>query len=698
MKNELSYRSETYILKLKNLMWRFMSWLFRIEISGIENIPQTKCLLIANHNSGAILESHSLLFALTKGKLKIYGLNHQALFKIPLISSHFRKIGAVTASREVAKEVLNQGHQLLIFPGGNHQAFRPLSMRNKNSFPWAKGWADIALETSSPVVPIKFIGSHNANPIFISSSLLSKVLVIPWLLKIRWFPVSLAQIVLSGLTLLLCLSLELSLILNFALTYLAFCFTPLVPSWPARIHIKIYPAIDPSKSKEDLCQQVNAIMDADDTPKGDRQKYPLNGVERFMLLHESSYVKYNSQFIFDFTGDLNIDKFLSTTDTWIDRLPHLRSVIVKGFWRSQRYIYKDKWFEASDIVSFSKSDSLSTINAFCSKGFALHQEAPVRFLIISNKENKEHKIIFSCHHSLADGAAQAFLFEEWSLIYNGEPTSNKFLRIEKFRYKSIHKQLGLFPSLKLLFKNLNFTPPRSVVNVATLVEPSDSPSRTVSAFTLKLPTKVTLRKNFYELVLNALNETLKFNNDYEKPILVIAPIGLRWLLKVKSSLQNILVSYIIFLPRKAFSDGSLKTRIETKFKTDPIIGNIKFLFGTLPLCALSPEKKLKKQFKNLDNNKAAITSSILLVSAPIPRGFTTPNDWHSLYISARGTLLRSPSLGVVYTGKPGFETVTIEFIPGLISNKSIETFISEITSRIEEKSSGASSSTYLEYS
>lgn len=256
-KSHLQNRSEKYILRLRKIFWGFLKWILRIEISGLENIPADRCMLVANHNSGALLESHSLLFALAGTGRTVYGLNHPALFKIPFVSSHFKKIGAVTANREASYEVLNRGHSLLIFPGGNRQAFRPWSLRHENAFPWAHGWADIAVSAKVPVVPIKFIGSHNSNPILFSSSWLSKALILPWILGVKWFPFSMGQVAWTLMVVLACLASDLSLAVTFVSAYWTFCLTPLIPVLPARVQIKIYPRIDASKvSKDDLEDQM----------------------------------------------------------------------------------------------------------------------------------------------------------------------------------------------------------------------------------------------------------------------------------------------------------------------------------------------------------------------------------------------------------------------------------------------------------
>jgi len=179
MEKETAARSLKWIASLEKWLWPVLKTVFRIEVSGEHHLRPGPALIIANHNSGALVESHSLLFLCFQKGLAVFGLNHKALFKIPLVSRYFRKIGAVTASREAAAQVLRENASLLIFPGGSRQALRPLSQAHINSFEWAKGWAELAVTHQAPVVPVKFTGTHGINPILFSSHGLSASVISP---------------------------------------------------------------------------------------------------------------------------------------------------------------------------------------------------------------------------------------------------------------------------------------------------------------------------------------------------------------------------------------------------------------------------------------------------------------------------------------------------------------------------------------
>ncbi|MGZ3809785.1 MAG: 1-acyl-sn-glycerol-3-phosphate acyltransferase [Bacteriovorax sp.] len=264
MNKDYEKRSQTFINSLRRTIWPVLKTIFRIKIEGLENVPSKGPLLfIANHNVGALIESHSSLFVLQERipGSTLYGFTHPSLFKLAGISHYFQKIGAVPSTYDVASEVLSKGDSLMIFPGGNRQALRSVWHYRKNQFEWSHGWAKIACQHRVPVVPITFKGSHFVNPIIISGGWISKVLVLPWLLGVKWSPVSLGQVLLSVLTFFL-LKNHVPLALNVLATYLVFVFTPLVLLVPFPVTMKIHPPLMPSdfSDQKKLEEEMGKIM------------------------------------------------------------------------------------------------------------------------------------------------------------------------------------------------------------------------------------------------------------------------------------------------------------------------------------------------------------------------------------------------------------------------------------------------------
>lgn len=259
-------RSPTLINALRRILWPLIRFVFRLKVEGQENVPSKGPLLfIANHNVGALIESHSSLFVLQKiipGSI-IYGFTHPSIFKVAGVKQYFEKIGAVPATYEVAEDVFKKGDSLMIFPGGNRQALRSIWDYKKTSFEDSHGWAKIARTYNVPVIPITFKGSHFVNPILLSGEWISKLLILPWFLGLKWQSISLGQILLAVITFLL-LKNHTPLVLNAVVTYLVFIFTPLALLIPFPVRMRIHPPLDPASfpSQEALENQMASIMNS----------------------------------------------------------------------------------------------------------------------------------------------------------------------------------------------------------------------------------------------------------------------------------------------------------------------------------------------------------------------------------------------------------------------------------------------------
>ncbi len=92
------------------------------------------------------------------------------------------------------------------------------------------------------------------NPILVRSSVLSKILIVPWLLELKWFPISVAQLFISTFAAGVGLNLGWSLWSIAPLVYCTFVLTPLVPILPARIMINFG---DPIETAHSSIEELN---------------------------------------------------------------------------------------------------------------------------------------------------------------------------------------------------------------------------------------------------------------------------------------------------------------------------------------------------------------------------------------------------------------------------------------------------------
>jgi 1-acyl-sn-glycerol-3-phosphate acyltransferase len=137
---------------------------FRAEVSGLENIPEGKALLVCNHNAGITSMDGFFLGAewhrKTDGKDPLYFLAHDMMVALPVVGNMLLKLGSIRASHETAAKAFGLGRKVAVFPGGNYEAFRPFSQRYQIDLGGKKGFLKLALRHNVPIVPVVSIGGH----------------------------------------------------------------------------------------------------------------------------------------------------------------------------------------------------------------------------------------------------------------------------------------------------------------------------------------------------------------------------------------------------------------------------------------------------------------------------------------------------------------------------------------------------------
>ncbi len=170
--------------------------LFRPRLEGWERIPRDRpCLVVANHSGGGVADvvcfAVHVLERMGKDHRRVSGLAHPLAFYLPGIAWILRGMGAVPSSYEAAAHALSTGAAVLVFPGGDHEAFRPLWQANRVDFAGRQGFLRIAREARVPIVPLGIRGAHYTLPILWRSRLLAWLMVWPRLFGLKRVPITL---------------------------------------------------------------------------------------------------------------------------------------------------------------------------------------------------------------------------------------------------------------------------------------------------------------------------------------------------------------------------------------------------------------------------------------------------------------------------------------------------------------------------
>lgn len=137
---------------------------FRAEVRNVENIPPVGGALVVANHSGGMFTPDVFIFAPAFYRAfgyhrPLYTLAHYALFLGPL-GGRLRRLGAIEASRENAAAAPHSDAVVLVFPGGDYDAYRPTFDANTVDFDGRTGYVRTAIEAGVPIVPMVSIGAQ----------------------------------------------------------------------------------------------------------------------------------------------------------------------------------------------------------------------------------------------------------------------------------------------------------------------------------------------------------------------------------------------------------------------------------------------------------------------------------------------------------------------------------------------------------
>jgi len=181
--------TDTVLLPLLRPLYR--TW-FRVEVRGIENIPDTGgALVVANHSGGIALDAVMTALAVHdehphRRHLRLLGAD--LVFQTPFLGELARKSGATLAANGDAERLLAGGEVVGVWPEGFKGIGKPFSERYKLQRFGRGGFVSAALRTGTPIVPCAIVGAEETYPILGNLPTLARLLGLPYLPVTPTFP------------------------------------------------------------------------------------------------------------------------------------------------------------------------------------------------------------------------------------------------------------------------------------------------------------------------------------------------------------------------------------------------------------------------------------------------------------------------------------------------------------------------------
>ncbi|WP_245718578.1 lysophospholipid acyltransferase family protein [Nocardia miyunensis] len=165
---------------------------FRVQVDGIENLPESEAaLIVANHAGVVALDGLMVQLAVHDRHPKQRALRLLAadlVFETPIMGGLARKAGHTRACRANAERLLRSGELVGVFPEGFKGVGKPYSERYKLQRFGRGGFASAAVRTGVPIVPCSIVGSEEIYPMVADLKPLARLLGLPYFPVTPLFP------------------------------------------------------------------------------------------------------------------------------------------------------------------------------------------------------------------------------------------------------------------------------------------------------------------------------------------------------------------------------------------------------------------------------------------------------------------------------------------------------------------------------
>ena len=169
----------------------YTSW-FRVEVSGLENVPsEGGALVVANHSGTLALDSIMTQVALhdehpAHRHLRMLGAN--LVFQTPFVGEIARKAGHTLACHPDAERLLSAGEVVGVWPEGYKGVGKPFGQRYKLQRFGRGGFVSAALSTGAPIIPTAIVGAEEIYPMIANAPILARILGLPYFPITPTFP------------------------------------------------------------------------------------------------------------------------------------------------------------------------------------------------------------------------------------------------------------------------------------------------------------------------------------------------------------------------------------------------------------------------------------------------------------------------------------------------------------------------------
>jgi len=162
------------------LVWMYKHY-FRVEVSGSEDLPEGRLLLVGNHSGqlpfdAAMIGIYLMLEA--RNPRIIRAMVDTWVPSLPFVSTFVARCGQVVGTPENCRRLLAADEAILVFPEGMKGILKLYRDRYRLE-EFGHGFMRLALDTDTPIVPVAVVGAEEQAPAIADLKSVAKLVGLP---------------------------------------------------------------------------------------------------------------------------------------------------------------------------------------------------------------------------------------------------------------------------------------------------------------------------------------------------------------------------------------------------------------------------------------------------------------------------------------------------------------------------------------
>lgn len=161
--------------------WIFEKY-FRVEIHGIDRVPQGRVLIISNHGGQLPWDGTFLIYAMAlyaNPPRILRGMVERLIPRLPFFSTWIARCGQIVGDPINCKKLLEHNEAVMVFPEGVRGSGK-LFWKRYQLQRFGSGFMRLALETATPIVPVAVIGAEETYPAIYNLKTMARILKLPY--------------------------------------------------------------------------------------------------------------------------------------------------------------------------------------------------------------------------------------------------------------------------------------------------------------------------------------------------------------------------------------------------------------------------------------------------------------------------------------------------------------------------------------